>query len=162
MAKRRASDDVGIVVRNWVYVPSRLQQAMIRVAEAYAPVEVEDRFPTPSRATWEDVDIVLLAPKTVRISVRRVTRTYSFAQIGLADRRRPTLPRLEWRMLRTYAENPEPDAYYRLPKRRNLKVEISMFRRWLKKFFGIAGDPLKPFKPMLWLPRFQIRALDAK
>jgi hypothetical protein len=61
-------------------------------------------------------------------------------------------------MLQTYAENPEPDAYYRLPSRDYLKVEISKFRRWLQTFFGIPGDPLKPFKTGLWLPKFKVRA----
>jgi hypothetical protein len=60
-------------------------------------------------------------------------------------------------MLRTYAENPEPDAYYKLPYRRSLKVEISKFRRWLQAFFGIPGDPLRPFQSDKWLPRFKIR-----
>jgi hypothetical protein len=61
-------------------------------------------------------------------------------------------------MLRKYAENPEPDAYYKLPDRDGLKVDISKFRRWLQGFFGIPGDPLRPFKPARWLPRFKIRA----
>jgi hypothetical protein len=88
---------------------------------------------------------VLLSPHEAEIKVHDVIQRYGFAAIGLADGRNSERPRAEWRMLVTYAENPEPDAYYKLPDRDGLKVDISKFRRWLQGFFGIPGDPLKPF-----------------
>jgi len=154
-------DDVSVVVRNWGSLPTRVRRRIVQIARAYDPVEIEDRFPTPTGATWDDVEFVFIAPEWVWVTVRNVRRSFTYSRMGLADKRRPGMPRAEWRMLRTYAENPEPDAYYRLPKRPNLKMDISKFRRWLKKFFGIPGDPLLPFKPMLWLPRFKIR-IDEK
>jgi len=116
------------------------------------------RFPTPAGAAWNEVEIVVLSQREAEIKVRDVVQHYSFASIGLASSRNSKRPRAEWRMLVTYAENPEPDAYFKLPKRDNLKVDISKFRRWLQGFFGIPGDPLRPFKPARWLPRFKIRA----
>jgi len=161
MKKKRAKvskrEDVRVVVRNWKSVPARLRRMMVNIAFSYELAE-KVRFPTPAGSKWESVEIVLLTPEWVRVRVRRVTRTYTFGRIGLADMRRPGTPRAEWRMLRTYAENTDPGAYYRLPSRPTLKMDISRFRRWLKFFFGIAGDPLKPFFTDKWMPKFKIRS----
>lgn len=157
--KLGGDEELAVVVKYWRVLPRRVRAAVLDVVRAFATVEMDVRFRTPRGAGWKDVEIVLLAPERdrVRITVKGRTGTFTYAQVGLADRRRPTVPRAEWRMLRTYAENPDPDAYYRLPKRPTLKMEISRFRAWLKRFFGIAGDPLLPFKPARWLPRFRIR-----
>ena len=101
---------------------------------------------------------MLISEDEAEFKIGSVCRRYTFAAVGLADKRNSKQPRREWLKLRTYAENTEPDAYYRLPKSDNLKLDISLFRRWLQRFFGIPGDPLKPFKTALWLPRFKIRA----
>lgn len=151
-------EDIEIILRHWPHVPGYVRRTMVEMVSQYKPEAVAERFPTPAGAKWEDVEIVLLSPEEVKISVGCVTQNFSVASIGLADIRNAKKPRAEWRMLRTYAENPEPDAYYKLPARRSLKTEISRFRNWLKGFFGIAGDPLKPFKQARWLPKFKIRA----
>jgi hypothetical protein len=150
--------DIEILMRHWPHVPDYVRRTLVEMVSHYKPEALGVRFPTPKGVKWEDVDIVLLSPEEVMISVGSVVQKFSFASIGLADVRHENKPRTEWRMLRTYAENPEPDAYYKLPARRGLKTDISRFRGWLKGFFGIAGDPLKPFKPARWLPRFKIRA----
>jgi hypothetical protein len=147
-----------IIIRHWPHLPDYVQRAMTEQAQHYGPARVAARFPTPAGATWKDVEIVLQSPSEAQITVGNVTRSYTFSALGLADGRSPKRPRIEWRMLRTYAENPESDAYYKLPYRDSLKVEISMFRRWLKAFFGLPGDPLRPFEPSRWLPRFKVRA----
>lgn len=145
-----------IVIRHWPHMPDHLQRSFAEVAGYYSPKSSNGkRFPTPEGAT---VEIVLLTRKEARITVGAVCHSYTFAGLGLANSRRPSEPRAEWRMLRTYAENPHPDAYYRLPYRKSLKVETSKFRRWLQGFFGLPGDPLRPFRPARWLPRFRIRA----
>lgn len=156
--KLEADEDFALVVKYWGYLPRRVKRAMADVARAFEPPpRGAVWFETPEGATWRDVEIVLVSPERVRVTVLGVTELYSYRGIGLADKRRPGTPRAEWKMLRTYAENPDPDAYYRLPRRPTLKMDISRFRAWLKAFFGIAGDPLKPFKPARWLPRFKIR-----
>lgn len=151
-------DALDIVLRHWPHVPAHARRTIVELVSVYKPRGSERQFPTPADATWVDVEIVLLSSSEARITVGAVSKSYTFSALGLADNRRLDRSRLEWRMLRTYAENPEPDAYYKLPYRRNLKVEISKFRRWLQGFFCIPGDPLRPFESDKWLPRFKIRA----
>jgi hypothetical protein len=151
-------EDIEVILRHWPHVPVYVRRTMVEMVSQYKPEVLTVRFSTPAKAKWEDVEIVLLSPEEAKISVGSVVQNYSFASIGLGDSRNAKNPRTEWRMLRTYAENSEPDAYYKLPPRRGLKMDISRFRNWLKGFFGIAGDPLKAFKPARWLPKFKIRA----
>jgi hypothetical protein len=162
MVKQNASDgldgDLETVMRRWPHLPEHIRKALVELVSHYGPPPVNGRFPTPPGADWRHVQIVLLSPTEAHISVGSVAQRYTFTALGLADRRTRKRPRGEWRMLQTYAENPEPDAYYKLPSRDYLKVEISKFRRWLQTFFGIPGDPLKPFKTGLWLPKFKVRA----
>jgi hypothetical protein len=146
------------VLRHWPHLPEHVKRSLSELTSHYGPAPTEVRFPTPAGASWNEVEIVVLSQREAQIKVRDVVQCYGFAALGLASSRNSKRPRAEWRMLVTYAENPEPDAYYKLPKRDNLKVDISRFRRWLQAFFGIPGDPLKPFKPARWLPRFKIRA----
>jgi len=150
--------ELDTVLRRWPYLPEHVKQTLSELVSHYGPPPVEVRFPTPAGVTWTDIEIVLLSPTEAQIKVGNVVQSYTYSAIGLASKRDAKRPRVEWRMLRTYAENPEPDAYYKLPKRESLKVDISKFRRWLQSFFGIPGDPLRPFKPARWLPRFKIRA----
>ena len=145
------------ILRRWPYVPEHVRKLVAEAVSHYGPPRAEKCFPTPAGAAWADVEIVLLSPDEAEIKVGTVCKRYTFAAAGLADKRNPKRPRREWAKLRTYAENPQPGAYYDLPKRTHLKADISLFRLWLQRFFGIPGDPLKPFKTGLWLPRFKIR-----
>lgn len=154
--KEKWDDQMETIARGWQFLPEHLQVSIVEIIGKYQPEVTKAQFPTPPRSTWSDVEILLTGRNQVRITVGAVSKKYTFQALGLEDKRRPGVARQEWHMLRTYAENPEPDAYYRLPKRAHLKVEISRFRAFLKKFFGIPGDPLKPFKSALWLPRFKI------
>ena len=149
-------DGLETIFRRWPYLPEHVQRTLVELVLHYGPARTATHFPTPMGANWEDVTIILRESSTVKITVGDIEREYTFAGLGLADRRRPKVPRSEFKMLRTYAENPQPDAYFKLPYREHLKVEISKFRRWLQGFFGIPGDPLKPFEGTHWLPRFKI------
>jgi hypothetical protein len=150
--------EIEAVLSRWPHLPRHVRKTVVELVSHYGPPPTEAHFPTPEGASWSDVEFVMLSPSAVRITVGSVSQRYTFASLGLNDRRQPHLPRSEWRMLRTYAEHTEPDAYFRLPQRKNLKVDISRFRSWLKSFFGLPGDPLRPFQPSRWLPRFRIRA----
>lgn len=151
------SSEIEIILRRWPHLPAHVRRTLVELVSQYGPATASIHFPTPAGARWTDVEIVMLAPDSALITVGKVTLPYTFVTIGLTDQRSKK-PRGEWRTLRTYAENPEPDAYFKLPKRSNLKMDISRFRQWLISFFGIPGDPLRPFKPSRWLPRFKIRA----
>lgn len=149
-------EQLEIIGRSWPFVPEHVRPMFVELISNYGPKPQAGRFPIPSRAKWSDVEILLTDHDRARITVAGVSKDYTLAGLGPEDKRRPGHPRREWRMLKTYAENPQPDAYHKLPHRKNLKLEISRFRRWLKEFFGIPGDPLKPFKSDLWLPKFKI------
>jgi len=155
-SKELWAEQLQAISYRWQFLPENLQTALVEIVSNYGPKSLLGRFPTPSRARWSDVEIVLTHHDRARIIVAGVSKEYTFADLGLEDKRRPGFARSEWRMLKTYAENPQPDAYYKLPHRKNLKIEISRFRHWLQGFFGIPGDPLKPFKSDLWLPKFKI------
>jgi hypothetical protein len=152
------ANDLEIVIRHWPHAPDHIKRVCVELLSHCKPESNGARFPTPARSTWADVEIVLLSADEARITVGTVSRSYTFHELGLVGRRKKNKPSAEWRVLRTYAENPEPGAYYKLPFRRSLKVEISKFRRWLQGFFGLPEDPLQPFDPNRWLPRFKIRA----
>jgi hypothetical protein len=159
MSKPKECDDgIELILRGWPHLPEHVRKTLLEIVSHYESPAALERFPTPAGAAWTDVEIVLISPDEAEIRVGSVCQRYTFAAAGLADKRNPKRPRREWRKLRTYAENTEdPDAYYKLPKRASLKADISLFRLWLQRFFGIAGDPLKPFKTGLWRPRFKIR-----
>jgi hypothetical protein len=154
--KAASSTELELLNSAWPRLPKHVRNTISGLVQLYGARKSGVRFETPAGASWADVSIELIRAGTVRIAVKGVSRVYTFAELKLTDKRSPKKPNAVWRMLRTYAENPEPDAYYRLPYRRNLKVDISRFRTWLQGFFGIAGDPLKPFKTGLWRPRFKI------
>jgi hypothetical protein len=144
------------LICRWPYLPPHVRKTVLELAEHYGPPAIQERFPTPAGMDWSGIEITLLSPDTARIKAGDVEHTYTFQALGLADCRRPHVPRGEWRTLKTYAENPDPEAYRRLPYKQNLKVEISRFRAWLKRFFGLPGDPLTSFADGRWRPRFRI------
>jgi hypothetical protein len=153
-----ADASLEVILRRWPHLPEHVRKTLVELVGHYGPQAEMERFPTPMGAKWEDVEIVLLDDENVRITVGRISRTYTFSGLGLASQKHRHRPRTEWRMLKTYAENPAPDAYRRLPYRKNLKIDIARFRKWLLAFFGIPGDPLLPFATAKWMPRFKIRA----
>jgi hypothetical protein len=150
-------NELKILCRRWPHLPDYVRRALLDLVSKYGPAAISIRFPTPANAKWTDVEIILTSSHDAKMTVGDVTQYYSFTELGLADKRSPKRPRIEWQMLRTYAENPQADAYYRLPFRKNLKVDISKFRKWLQAFFGIPGDPLTPFATGKWMPRFKVR-----
>lgn len=155
---RKPSGDLEVIARHWQYVPEQMKANFVAMISYFKPEANGACFPTPPGTDWGDVEIVLLSPEEARFTVGTVSHCYTYRALGLVSRRPANKPSAEWRMLRTYADNPEPDAYYRLPFRGSLKVETSKFRRWLQGFFGLPGDPLQPFETKKWLPRFKIRA----
>lgn len=157
-SKRGRIDPFEVLVRHWPYIPAHARKTMLDLARSYGPARGEKAFPTPVGADWPDVAIVLVNENEARISVGEITRTVSFAEMGLQEERGARTTKNVGKMLRTYAENPEPGSYFRLPFRKNLKMHIARFRVWLQGYFGIAGDPLESFESAQWLPRFKIRA----
>ena len=129
MAKPRLrkewDEELESILRLWPYIPEHVRKTFVDIVSNYGPPTAAKHFPTPAGASWTDVEIVLISPSEAEIQVGTVRGRYTFATAGLADKRDGKRPLREWRMLRTYAENPEPDAYFKLPKRGNLKKDIS-------------------------------------
>jgi hypothetical protein len=149
--KKRGSDatlqdGLEIVIRHWPHAPAHIKRVCVELLSNCRPESNGIRFPTPPGTTCGDIEIVLLSAEEARITVGVVSHCYTFRELGLAGRRQKNKPSAEWRVLRTYAENPEPDAYCKLPFRRSLKVEVSKFRRWLQGFFGLPDDPLQAIR----------------
>jgi len=151
-------DDLNTVVRHWPDLPEHARRAIVDLARSYRAASAGSGFPTPAGASWADVTIVFLTPNDAQITVGKVTQVFSFEQMGLLNSRRSRSVKNEGKMLRVYAENPETGSYFRLPFRKNLKIYIATFRKWLQEFFGLPGDPLKPFESAQWSPRFTISA----
>lgn len=153
---KESAERLQVLLYHWQFLSENVQAALVELVSKHGPTPRTKGFPTPPLAKWSDVEILLMDHDRVRIMVAGISKDFTIAALGLEDKRRPGRPRREWRMLKIYAENPQPDAYYKLPRRKGLKADISRFRHWLKSFFGIPGDPLKPFKSDLWLPKFKI------
>lgn len=157
-SNRAGNEELEAIIRHWPHIPEYARSGMKDWACSYGPQKQEKCFPTPKGSAWTDVEIVLIKENEAQITVGDISRNYTFEQLGLTNERRPDRAKNEGKMLRTYAEHPDSDSYYRLPYRKNLKIHISQFRTWLQGFFGIPGDPLYPFKSAQWQPRFKIRA----
>jgi hypothetical protein len=98
-------------------------------------------FPTPPGARWADVRVRFVDGETVAVKVVAVTRTLTYAQMGMADGRSGKATK-QWHLLRGFAQGAgtltwkSPAADRRNQKRReNLAKD-------LKAFFRIDGEPI--------------------
>jgi hypothetical protein len=98
-------------------------------------------FPTPADASWSNVRIRFLDGHSVSISVRGITGTLHFSQMGMADRRNAK-PTQQWELLRAFSKYygqmtwDHRDATPKNQKRREYLA------RNLKTFFRIDGEPI--------------------
>ncbi|QDU23751.1 hypothetical protein [Urbifossiella limnaea] len=98
-------------------------------------------FPTPPAARWADVRIRFVDGDTVAVTVGAVSRTLTYAQLGMADGRsgRATA---QWALLRAFAAGggtltwDSPTADRRHQKRREKLAKD------LAAFFRLTGDPI--------------------
>ncbi|MGD0827804.1 MAG: hypothetical protein ABSA09_06920 [Desulfobaccales bacterium] len=86
---------------------------------------------------WEDIEITLLSNEMVRIKTPAREERYTYAELGLSDKRKGDAPTLLWGLLKLFAqnngfisrENPKYDA--RLPN------SAKRLNEHLRKLFGI-------------------------
>jgi len=104
------------------------------------------RFPTPPGTTWERVSIRIMADgDAAQVTAGNVTEPVTPAQMGMAYASNPARFTTDWRVLVMLAERgrvgPE-DAEARViaPK------QVERLRAKLRTFFGIEGDPFKPYR----------------
>lgn len=131
---------------SWAATPALTRSvADFCAANLPAPEPARSFFPTPDWAVWKDLRIHFVDGHTIAATIGGVTRTLTYAQVGMADRRngRPTK---QWELLRAFARGfgnlswNSSDASPRKQKQRELLAQQ------LKAFFRIAGDPIA------WLP----------
>jgi hypothetical protein len=103
-------------------------------------------FPTPARATWEDVRLTV-SEHQVRIEVRGTRRTLTFTEAGFEERRRGNVPNRLWRLLRLFGQhggiipfdNPATDG----KARDNLKQYVTKLGQQLVLLLQIEERPFK-------------------
>ena len=98
-------------------------------------------FPTPAGIGWSDVVIRFVDGHSVSVAAGEITRTFHYAQMGMADGRNAK-PTRQWELLRAFAQGygvltwKSRDADRRNQKRREYLA------RDLKAFFRIDGEPI--------------------
>lgn len=103
------------------------------------------RFPTPVGATWADVRMKFKDPHTITISIGGVTKTYTYAEMGMADGRTPR-PNEQWELLRQCAlEGGQLTWTGVSPSRKNQKRRERLGEH-LRAFTGIESDPFEYVK----------------
>ncbi len=145
-----------------IFNPPRLpiyDELEANLREAHRKAETEGPlvfFPTPPDATWDDVCIRFKDGHTVSIKVKSRTGVYTYADMGMADKRSGK-PNLQWELLGTFAEErgildwSSTHADRRNQKRREYLAAI------LRRFFDIEGDPFRLTRDRKgWEARFLI------
>ncbi len=114
-------------------------------------------FPTPSGATWEDVHIRFKDGHTVTIRVREARGIYSFAEMGMSNKKNRTFTK-QWALLQTFATHDGTLTWKNPEAGRNLQKRREVLAKNLKAFFGIEGDPIRLTNDRKgWQTRFSIR-----
>jgi hypothetical protein len=114
-------------------------------------------FPTLAELRWEEVSITLLTEDSIKISARKTSKTYTFAEIGLRDRRTHNKPNAMWTLLKALANSGGSVRWgdrAEFEKRDRIKATFKGLRAKLKAIIGIADDPFEPYR--------KVRAYKAK
>lgn len=120
------------------------------------------RFPTPPGTTWERVSIRIMADgDAAQVTAGNVTEPVTPAQMGMAHARNPAKFTKDWGVLVLLANHgrvgPEDrEAHLITPK------QVERLRARLRTFFGIEGDPFKPYRSAKgYEPRFALTRIRA-
>jgi len=121
------------------------------------------RFPTPPGTTWEQVSILILAEGDgAQISAGGIAEPVTPAEMGMAYARNPARYTKDWNLLLMLAKcgRVEPrDAEARVITSK----QVERLRKKLQRFFGIEGDPFKPYRQVRgYEPRFSLTRISAR
>lgn len=127
----------------------------LHLPEAYGEPS-RPRFPTPTGATWPDVLIRFKDGHTLTITVRGVTKTYTYEGMGMVNRHTHA-PTRQWELLHALAKGRgELTWESRAALRQNQKYRERLATD-LRNFFGIESDPIEYDKAIKgWRARFTI------
>jgi hypothetical protein len=120
-----------------------------------------DPFPTPDGAIWKDVSITFVSDHRVRIAVRSVTQTRSYAEMGFEDRRGGGgKPDSAWECLKLLAKSAgriERPADFRRQGWPKVEKQVQAIRARLKELFGIRDEPLPFLNRRVYEAQFTIK-----
>jgi hypothetical protein len=111
-------------------------------------------FATPTGVSWADVRIRLIDGHTVSASVGAVRGVYSFAEMGMANRKN-SKPTVQWELLRDFAVGYGVLTWRSAGADRRNKKRRENLARDLQAFFRIEGDPFVRHGDG-WQTRFRI------
>jgi hypothetical protein len=103
------------------------------------------RFPTPANASWGDIKIEFLSDERVQITVKNVTETRNYTEMGFDDRRTQK-PDLSWLLLRRSHQgtiSTENEAGARWVQ---VEPRVSTIRKRLRRIFALESDPFAPYR----------------
>ncbi len=115
------------------------------------------RFNTPPGTTWEQVKIVIMPDEdAAQVSAGGVTEPVVPDQMGLSHARNPSKFSKLWSLLVHLSKVERIDSrsnYFD----RTIPKSVERLRKKLREFFGIDGDPFKPYRQVKgYEPRFII------
>lgn len=99
------------------------------------------RFPTPDGSKWSDVDIRLLDPQTVKVTVRGVTEEHTATTMGMTSVRTGK-PTKQWVLLRMLAAGRGHVPWNSGRERAENQKQKEELVKHLRRFFGICGKPI--------------------
>jgi hypothetical protein len=113
----------------------------VRVARGPAPRHV--RFETPAGARWHDVQLHFLDTETLSVRVLGRTGVFTYAEMGMADRRTGR-PSVQWELLRVLAGVNGTLTWSEGTARHAYKKRCSRLVEDLQRVFGIeTGVPIE-------------------
>jgi hypothetical protein len=128
-------------------LPSVLPVRPFQRRPARVMASATSRFPTPPNAGWLDVKIEFLSDERIQVTVKNVTETRNYAEMGFDDRRTQK-PDLAWLLLRRFAEHQGTISSEIEAGDRWVKVEprVAKIRKRLRGLFGLDSDPFAPYR----------------
>lgn len=114
------------------------------------------RFPTPVGATWGDIRIRFTDGHTTSVSVRGITRSYTYEGMGLSDKRTNT-PTQQWDLLYAFAKAHGKMTWSSPAATRQNQKRRERLAKDLRSFFGIDEDPFEYLEELKgWRSRFTV------
>jgi hypothetical protein len=116
-------------------------------------------FPTPPRATWEQVHLTV-EDHHLRVRVGEVVERFGFAEAGFGERRKKGVPDHAWRTLTLLARfgGTLGSGDRITTKKGEVKQAVSVLRGRLKTLLGIEADPFHvTAKGQPYRARFTVR-----
>jgi hypothetical protein len=120
--------------------------ALVGNTESVEELQEEKILPAPLGTAWEEVTITLIARDTVSITIGNRTKRYSYAELGMSDKRTGDKPKLVWwffvllikenGFISKQTENYDP----------KLPDLVKQFKVVMKKLFIIEDEILTHYK----------------